>query len=870
MDREARKIVLTGRVQGVGYRPFVYTTARELGLAGTVLNGSGKVFIHAEGPAAALDRLEHALVEAAPPLARPRLASSQRVEPVGAVAFEILASDAAGEAEIHVPPDLFTCDDCLAELTGQGERRFGYPFINCTQCGPRYTIITAMPYDRPNTSMADFPLCDDCRAEYESPHDRRFHAQPLACPVCGPHLHFDPVGAAVGAALAAKGAPDTLHDIAPVGAALAAKGAPGTLHDIAPVGAALAAKGAPGTPKTIADVGAALAAKGAPGTPKTIVAEAAPTTAAPTEETPLDQTVAALEAGQVVAVKGVGGYHLVCDAANDNAVRSLRERKRRPHKPLAVMFPLLGEDGLGAMREHLQLDEMTAAAVVDPARPIVLARKTEPFRLSERLAPGLAELGAFLPYSPLHHQLLAAFGRPLVATSGNISGEPVITDEGEAQRRLAGIVDAFLHHDRPIVRPADDPVVRPMAGRARTIRLGRGLAPLERELPERLPRPVLAAGGHMKVTVALAWERRVVISPHVGELDSPRSYEVFQRIINDVQALYSVDCEAIACDLHPGYASTRWAEGQGLPLIRVQHHAAHASALAGEHPDVADWLVFAWDGVGYGSDGTLWGGEALAGRPGNWQRRASFRPFRVVGGDKAGREPWRSAAALMWAEDWDVGAALAANRAPDNPNIIAAKAAPTAANVYGESDIPSRLKPLLHQDALHLAHHAWRQRINTFETSAAGRLFDAAAALVLGRRFASFEGQGPMELEHVARDGCEALTLPLAPDDEGVLRSDWAPLLPVLTDADLAAGERAGIFHETMARAVLDQALKIRRQTRYDAVGLSGGVFQNRRLTERVAALLGDAGIDVRLHEEVPANDGGLCFGQAIEAMAKL
>ena len=401
MTRQARDIVVTGRVQGVGYRPFVYVTAHELGITGSVLNGSGKVFIHAEGVADDLDRLEAALTGRAPPLARPRLASSKAGELTGATIFEIRASDAATEPEIHVPPDLFTCDECLAELTGPDERRFGYPFINCTQCGPRYTLITAMPYDRPNTSMAGFELCADCRAEYLSPLDRRFHAQPLACPVCGPQLQFS----------------------SPAGGRLAAECLSLTEHSAAR------------RPPTGVPIGA------------------------------IDQTIAALEAGQIVAVKGVGGYHLLCDAANDDSVRRLRERKRRPDKPLAVMFPLRGADGLDAVREQLQLDEVTAAAIVDPARPIVLARKKTPFRLSPGLAPGLSELGVFLPYSPLHHQLLAAFGRPLVATSGNISGEPVITGNAEAQQRLAAIVDAFLHHDRPIVRPADDPVVRPMAAR---------------------------------------------------------------------------------------------------------------------------------------------------------------------------------------------------------------------------------------------------------------------------------------------------------------------------------------------------------------------------------------------------------------------
>jgi hydrogenase maturation protein HypF len=372
MSTQARKITVTGRVQGVGYRPFVYVTAHKLGITGDVYNGSGKVFIHAEGAPGALDRLEQKLVQAAPPLARPVLASSEAVPAEGRAAFEIRASDAATEPEIHVPPDLFTCDDCLAELTGPEERRFGYPFINCTQCGPRYTIITAMPYDRPNTSMAGFPLCDDCRAEYESPLDRRFHAQPLACEVCGPKLDF-----------------------------CTASRRSGFSRDGAEIN------------------------------------DASKRADAPSRLKPLLRTIGAINEGQIVAIKGVGGYHLVCDAASDEAVRLLRERKQRPHKPLAVMFPLRGEDGLEAVREQLDLDETTAAAIVDPARPIVLAKKSPSFSLSPSLAPGLRELGAFLPYSPLHHELLNRFGRPIVATSGNISGEPVLTDNPEAQARLA-------------------------------------------------------------------------------------------------------------------------------------------------------------------------------------------------------------------------------------------------------------------------------------------------------------------------------------------------------------------------------------------------------------------------------------------------
>ena len=764
----ARDIVVSGRVQGVGYRPFVYITAHDLGIQGTVLNGSGRVFIHAEGRPRQLDRLEHALVHSAPPLARPQLVSSEPAEFSGTEDFLILASDSSSESEIHVPPDLYTCGDCVEELTTPQERRHGYPFINCTQCGPRYTIITAMPYDRPNTSMAGFALCDDCRAEYESPRDRRFHAQPLACDKCGPQLEF-----------VYQKSEDT--------------------HK-----------------------------------------EKSEDTHQKSEDThrqgPLLQAVEALHSGMIVAIKGVGGYHLICDAANDEAVKRLRRRKHRPRKPLAVMYPVWGNGGLEAVREHLALSETAAHAILDPARPIVLTRKCEQSALSSALAPGLRELGVFLPYSPLHHLLLQEFGGPVVATSGNISGEPVITDNREAEQRLALVADAFLHHTRPIVRPADDPVIRPIAGKARVIRLGRGIAPLERALTAHLDVPTLAVGGHMKVTVALAWGNRVVVSPHIGDMDSPRSNKVFQKVIEDLQNLYDVKAKHLICDLHPGYATSRWAKGYcdqlGLALHQVQHHSAHASALAGEHPDIERWLVFTWDGVGYGSDGSLWGGEALTGNPGEWKRVASFRTFRLVGGEKAGREPWRSAAALMWAEgrDWE-------------PEVEGAG----------------------------FARLAWEKNINVFATSAVGRLFDAAAALVLGLDIASFEGQGPMELEQLSRgaDVLDPVPLPLTPDGEGILRTDWAPLLPVLCDLAIAPEDRADFFHQSMANALVDQALAVRKQSGFDAVGLSGGVFQNRRLTELVAARLEALNIEVRLHEAVPANDGGLCFGQVIDVAGK-
>jgi hydrogenase maturation protein HypF len=706
------------------------------------------VFIHAEGPAHSLDALERGVVAEAPPLARPVLASTNPVSNLGLDSFTIEASDDNANPEIHVPPDQFTCVDCVRELEDPARRRFAYPFINCTQCGPRYTLITAMPYDRPNTSMRDFPLCNQCRAEYESPMDRRFHAQPLACPVCGPQLSFI----------------DTAGELTP-----------NSTHS-------------------------------------------------------LEKAVKALDEGLVVAVKGIGGYHLVCDAANDEAVSAIRERKRRPDKPLAVMFPLRGPDGLDAVREALSPGQAEAAALLDPARPIVLITRRKHGALSELLAPGLRELGAFLPYSPLHHVLLSAFGRPVVATSGNISGEPVITDNDDAQQRLAEIADVFLHHDRPIVRPADDPVLRVIRGKARSLRPGRGMAPVELPLPFTLRRPLLATGGHMKNTVALAWDDRAILSPHIGELDTPRSRDVFLQVITDLQALYGVSAEAVVCDLHPGYWNSRWARAQQLPVVRVQHHAAHAAALAGEHPEFDQWLTFAWDGVGLGPDQSLWGGEALLGRPGNWLRAASFRPFRLGGGDRAGREPWRSAAALQWTaeREWQ-------------PSIRGAK----------------------------LAHEAWQRQVNTHETTAAGRLFDAAACLVLGCELTSFEGQGPMLLEQAATPGETAIRLPLAKDPEGCWRSDWTPLLELLQDRGLDTGVRAFAFHQALARTLVDQALAIRAESAVEVVGLSGGVFQNRLLSELAAEMLTEAGFEVRMHRVVPANDGGLAFGQIMEAGAR-
>lgn len=737
----ARNWLVGGRVQGVGFRPFVYRLAAAAGLCGYVRNRRGQVEIFAQGPRQALERFREGLIRHAPPLAQPRIVADTGCAAENWVDFRILPSDADAEPEVHLPPDYFCCDDCLRELADPHDRRYRYPFINCTQCGPRYTLISRLPYDRANTSMVAFALCRECLAEYENPASRRFHAEPLACPVCGPRL--------------------TLH-------------VPGSA-DLSGNEAALAA------------------------------------------------CAELLRRGRIIAVKGVGGYHLMVDARSEDAVRRLRLRKERPDKPLAVMF---AHDNDPAWRREIECDPVIEAALRDPARPIVLARRAATCTLAPSVAPRLTELGVMLAYAPLHQLLLGDFGGPLVATSANVSGEPVLTENSEAQSRLATVADAFLHHDRPILRPADDPVLRTSAGRARTVRTGRGLAPLEITLPVPLPRPTLAVGGHMKNTIALGWADRAVLSPHVGDFGSPRTLATFERAIAELQVLYGVHAQAVVHDAHPAYASTRWANASGLPHIPVLHHYAHASALFGEHDGRGHWLVFTWDGAGLGDDDTLWGGEALLGKPGSWRRVATMRPFFPPGGDKAAREPWRSAAALCWEAGaiWDA-----------DPIVLC----------------------------------AWRKRVNCPQTSAVGRLFDAAAALTGLVTKASYEGHAPMVLEATASLDAPPLPLPISRNALSMWQTDWSPLVALLLDARKSAAERAGIFHATLAQALLDQACAVRDERDFEAVGLTGGVFQNRLLTERAVELLTRSGFEVRLAERVPCNDGGLAFGQLVEAAGK-
>jgi hydrogenase maturation protein HypF len=744
----AHRWLIGGRVQGVGFRPFVLLLATELGVNGSVRNAGGHVEVVAQHNPTVTDLFLRRLLSEHPAIARPELVSVEPCGPVAHPCFQILPSQPGTEAVLL--PDQTVCDSCLAEMADPNARRYRYPLITCTQCGPRFTILREMPFDRASTSLAGFPLCSGCEHEYNDPLDRRFHAQVMACAACGPMLRY-------------RCGPEIIDG----------------------------------------------------------------------NEAAMSRTVLALREGAIVAVKGIGGYHLICDATDDAVVSRLRARKGRPAKPLAVLFPRTGADGLDTLRAHCAPNLEEALTLTAPSRPIVLVTLRDGSALSPFLAPGLKELGALLPCSPLHDLIASAFSGPLVATSGNVSGEPVLTEPAQAEKHLAAVADGFLHHDRPILRPADDGVVRVIACQPRLLRLGRGSSPLELTLRQPVASPILALGGQTKVTLALAFGSRVIISPHLGDMGAARGMDLLETTAETFQRLHGVKARTLVCDLHGGFNSTRWAEASNdLPVLRIPHYHAHAAAVAGEFSDEPNWLCFTWDGVGLGADGTLWGGEALLGQPGAWERVATFRPFAPLGGEIAAREPWRSAAALAWelGVDW-------------TPPV---------------TDVA-------------LARAAWTRRINCPPTSAAGRLFDAASAFLNLVHYARYESEGPMTLEARADPRTvDHVPLPLPRRPDGVWQADWAPLVPMLLDATRSVPDRAAVFHNTLAQTLVEQAIAVRRVKGAFAVGLAGGVFQNRRLSEVALDGLRNAGFRAYLPVVMPCNDAGLSFGQIIEASARM
>ncbi|MBM3695278.1 MAG: carbamoyltransferase HypF [Actinobacteria bacterium] len=749
-----------GAVQGVGFRPFVYRLAGDLDLAGWVINDTRGVFVEVEGPRDRLEAFRDRLVAEKPARSQIHSVEVAWLDPAGFEGFEIRRSDPGGEKTVVVLPDVATCDDCLAEVFDPADRRYRYPFTNCTNCGPRFTIVEAVPYDRPNTTMRIFPMCPECRREYEDPRDRRFHAQPNACPACGPHL-------------------------------------------------------------SLVDARGGLLAERADA---------------------LERAAAAVEAGRILAVKGLGGFHLVVAAGDQAAVVSLRGRKGRYEKPLALMAA-----GLDGARRLGEVDAAAAELLAGPEAPIVLLPRCPDAGVADAVAPGNDYLGVMLPYTPLHHLLLRRLGIPVVATSGNLSDEPICIDETEALQRLDGIADLFLIHDRPIARHVDDSVAAIVAGGARPLRRARGYAPL----PVLLDRPVptlLAVGAHLKNTVALSAGQRVFLSQHIGDMETPQALGAFERVIADFLDMYEARPVAVVHDLHPDYASTRWAEeavaGEGrlggLPLLAVQHHHAHLASCLAEHGG-GRALGVTWDGTGYGGDGTVWGGEFLLGDAGGFERVAHLRPFRLPGGDAAVVEPRRSALAALWEvrgdRVWESGdvAALAA--------FAAAERAPLSRMLATGFRAPA--------------------------TTSAGRLFDAVAALAGLHPRVSFEGQAAMRLEHAVDPAvADAYPLPLQ-GGPGPMVLDWGPLLDAVLDdvrRGVPTGTVAGRFHNALVEGIAAVAAGVGEPR----VVLTGGCFQNRVLTERAAARLERAGFRVLLHNRVPANDGGISLGQVAVAAARL
>lgn len=748
-------IAVRGAVQGVGFRPFIYRLATELHLTGWVLNSPRGVFAEAEGLPDALERFLLRIEQEKPPRSFIQSLEPTFLDPAGYRNFEIRESDCRGERSALVLPDIATCPDCLADINDPSNRRYRYPFTNCTNCGPRFTIIHALPYDRPGTSMREFQMCELCRAEYEDPSNRRFHAQPTACPVCGPHLE---------------------------------------LWD---------------------ETGGLLAFR----------------------DEAMERVAEALRAGKIVAVKGLGGFHLMVDARNQEAVLRLRERKLREEKPLAVMVPTAQK-----LSELCEISPLEERLLRSPEAPIVLLQKKRGAAnagIAEAVAPKNPYLGAMLPFTPLHHILTGLVGFPLVATSGNKTDEPICTDGREAVDRLAGIADLFLVHNRPIVRYVDDSVVRVMMGRELVMRRARGYAPLPVSLSSRIA-DTIAVGAHLKNTVAVSSGDNIFVSQHIGDLDTPQSLESFRRTLKDFRSLFDVRPARAIADLHPDYLSTQEAVGSGLPVTQVQHHHAHIASCMAENRLTGAVLGVAWDGTGLGPDGTIWGGEFLRSTPSAYHRVACFRTFPLPGGEQAIKEPRRTALGMLYEM---MGEALF-----DDKTLL-----PVGAFTEAE------LVPL---------RQMLNKRINSPLTSSVGRLFDGVASIIGLRHRMTFEGQAAMEMEFAIADAApteESYVLPALrqsprPDDSHLI-VDWAPVITqILADCrrQIPVGVISAKLHNTLVEAIVRVAQHIGEAR----IVLSGGCFQNRYLSERAVRRLEQEGYHPYWHQRVPPNDGGIALGQ--------
>ncbi|BBA79703.1 hydrogenase maturation protein [cyanobacterium endosymbiont of Rhopalodia gibberula] len=765
MIKQRLKLLIFGTVQGVGFRPFIYRLATELNLTGWVYNSSSGVSIEVEGESKILKEFLSRIQTEKPPRSHIQSIKTTYLDYIGYTTFDIHHS-VSGEKNAIIPADLATCPDCLRDIFDLQNRRYGYPFTNCTNCGPRYTIIETLPYDRPQTTMKEFSMCSECRQEYENPHDRRFHAQPNACPCCGPQLAlWDKQGNSIAI-----------------------------------------------------------------------------------QDSALKIAVNSIKEGKIIAVKGLGGFHLMTDGSNPDAIRQLRQRKVRPQKPFALMYP-----SLELIKHHCQVSPLEEELLTSPESPIVLLkRRSDCINLWESIAPNNPYWGVMLPYTPLHHLLLLNLKFPLVATSGNISDESICIDEGEVIERLGHIADVFLVHNRPILRPVDDSVVRVMAGREIVFRRARGYTPfpiiLELESKrqntevEHSPPSIslLATGSQLKNTVAILRGNQVFISQHVGDLSKCQALSAFYQAIDSLKRLYDFEPEIIACDAHPDYFSSQFAQSQGFPVVKVQHHYAHVLSCIAENGITAPVLGVAWDGTGYGEDGTIWGGEFLLITDNSYQRVAHFRPFKLPGGHRAVKEPRRIALGILY-------------------------------EVFGSFDgleiFPS-FKDFSNQE-LKLIQQMLSHNLNAPLTSSVGRLFDGVASILGICQQTSFEGQGAMDLEYRAINYKTDKIYPYEIlGDDFPLIVDWQLIIKGILDDLLVHSsieEISSKFQNTLVEIIIEISQIISEKK----VILTGGCFQNKYLTEQAISRLNQEQLIPVWHRKVPPNDGGIALGQIIAGIRR-
>ena len=751
--RQRLQLWIEGAVQGVGFRPFVYRLATKLGLSGWINNSSGGVTVELEGRTEALNEFLRRIPRDKPANSLIYSLRHRFAETVGYERFTIRESDGSGDRSALILPDIATCSDCLKEIFDPDDRRYRYPFTNCTNCGPRYSVVESLPYDRENTTMRIFPMCQQCREEYENPLDRRFHAQANACPVCGPHLE-------------------------------------------------------------LWDKDGNVAAR---------------------NDDALLSACNAIREGRIVALKGLGGFQLLVDAGNDKAVKRLRRFKARNEKPFALMYP-----DLESVRNDCNATDIEIDLLRSRESPIVLLRCKNNIHqphICPAVAPDNPNLGIMIPYTPLHHLLMADLGSPVVATSGNVADEPICIDNDEALVRLGNICDLLLVHNRPIAHHVDDSIVRVIMGRKTILRRARGYAPLPIQLNHDVS-PALAVGGHQKNSVAISCGNRVTVSQHIGDLESLRSYETFHKVMTSLSKLYNFDPDRIACDKHPDYVSTIYAAGSGLKQIEVQHHYAHVLSCMAENELDGPVLGVSWDGSGYGLDGTIWGGEFLKVDGTSLERFAHFRTFPLPGGEKAVREPWRTSLGLLY-------------------QIF-------GQNLFSACKIPalSRVDPNTRDIILRMLG----RNVNSPMTSSAGRLFDAVAAITGLCRTASFEGQAAMKLEFEAEksDTNQTYGFDLKSEKESIMINWESLILEIVNDLQnsKSASAIAKCFHNTLSEIIVAMA----NRAAMKKIVLTGGCFQNRFLTEQTIRRLRETGFEPYWHHLVPPNDGGLCLGQLVAA----